>query len=679
MDRTQEKLKQIAQSKQITRQRRKGLSDLFKMLPNLGLNYKRGLMELTLETELVDYSIKPFNLTSLPIHDCTSVKETININYAKCAFRLKILRNIMLTPLAELGPPNIDRIKGFTSDMFIIMQKQRRSLSDCVGTVHELNNIIKKIEYIIVENNGFSQSFARSKYFLNITKPFIYKSMSIFEQLIALLNLAPSNVEKANYVAYTNDDQIDGIKSKCVSILKQITNAKSLYHTIDIDFPRDTAIEKLQMIKNSILNDIKSMLDEYSTLPLLRTVNQFINSQNCLERKTPENGDHIACIDNEMDDIIHKMLLSFQKLYKQNKKMTSIELPEDVNSSHIEPDLLSVKMYSDLTDDWSILNANEVLIKLQSILQKFDNSEGIQFGCINTLYKTLPILKQYHLVLIYFVQQQLASHHATVNTLNILLGVFVTLSTKGFCIPPDLVEDQNENEENLQKGEGFGLEDGTGEKDASDKLESEDQLENAKKPEDHKNEEQNDCKEEKGVEMTDNFDANQQDIDKPENQEDDSGDSDNDSELDKEMGETENDAEKLDDQIWGDDEEKEEDKEEDFNNDEGKGSSKENDIHNDFDQQKSENENLDTNERLDATESESLSDKEKKKNDVSDKLEDESNNEEQSNSIHNNLEEPPEPESMELGELDMMNTDDDNKQDNVDESDPFDIGKLFYF
>lgn len=633
-------------------------------------------MELAVETELVDYSIKPFDLTSFPISKSSTIKETINIYYAKCAFRIKTLRNMMLTPLAELGLPNIDRIKGFSIDMFLTMQKQRMLLSNCVNTAYDLNIVIKKIEYITKENNCSSQNFERSKNILNTLKPFLYQSMSTFEQLIVLLNIAPTDVEEANNVLYKNDDTKNEIKAKCVSILEQINNAKTLHDKTDIDFPHYSDVENLLLIKRSILNDINSMIAEYSTLPLFSTIKKLINYRECMEPNNLELGDYIGCIDDDLDTIVHQILLSIQTLYKHYNSNVNKNIREDDDAENLnDKNLLSVKMSSDLMDDWSTLKVNEIVIKLKTVFQMISSAKGIQFECINTFSRILPILKQYYLLLIYLIQQQLASHHVTVKTLNIMLGVFITMSTKGFCIPPDLVEDQDKNEENSIKGEGFGLEDGSGEKDASDKIESEDQLENAKKPDDIEKEEQNNCKEEKGIEMSEHFEAEQQDVDKPEDQEDDSGESDIDSELDKEMGETEKDADKLDNQIWGDDEEKDDDAEEDLKKDDGEGSSEKDDMQNGLENKnKSEDENVDKNDRLAAAEPKTSPNKEKSQKDGSDQMEDQTNNEEQSNQMHNDLDEPPEPEEMELGDIDM-NNDDDNQQDNVDENNPFDIGK----
>ncbi|GBP12650.1 hypothetical protein EVAR_73709_1, partial [Eumeta japonica] len=61
--------------------------------------------------------------------------------------------------------------------------------------------------------------------------------------------------------------------------------------------------------------------------------------------------------------------------------------------------------------------------------------------------------------------------------LSVILTVFIEIGTKGFCVPQDLMQDEEGDTKKDQKeGEGSGLEDGTGENDASDKIESEDQL-----------------------------------------------------------------------------------------------------------------------------------------------------------------------------------------------------------
>lgn len=648
------------------------------MLPKLGLNYKRGLMELSMNSELVEYSINPLGVCSLPKFKNSSVRETINANYAKCAFRIKILKSTTLAPLEELGPSNIDRIKGFSADMFLLAQKQRISLCKSVKSSFDMETIIRKIEYMIKENENSTQEFAKSKNECQIIKQFVHKGIPLFEQFVTLLDLTPQNVKKINTVMlqFPNNPPENDVKVKCIQILEKLKNLKMILDEIDIDFPSNGDTKALNNHKNKVLSDINKLVTEYSTLSLLSALKKFMNehqNQEIIETR----GEVIDSIDDKLDDLVHTILLSLQKLYKQYDTESVEKLDNDINNVE---NLLSEKMYLNFVKDWSTLNVDFVLSKLNNIFKLISNSGGVKFKCIIAFAKILPTLKQYYSLVSFFLQQKIASHHATVETLNIVLGAFLTLTTKGFCIPPDLKENENEIEENAQRGEGFGLDDGTGEKDASDKLESEDQLDSAKKPDDKQSDEQEEkCKEEKGIEMSENFDATQENMEKPENEEDDSGESDNDSELDKEMGETENDAEQLDDQIWGGDDENEINEEEkDMKEDEGKGSKDDNDVHNGLDQENPNNE-TDENNKLDATSTPQDSEKQNKSKNDNDNIDDQENNEEQSNSMHNELEEPPEPEEMELGDIDMTN-DDENQKDKDDDDDddgrnPFDIGE----
>lgn len=79
------------------------------------------------------------------------------------------------------------------------------------------------------------------------------------------------------------------------------------------------------------------------------------------------------------------------------------------------------------------------------------------------------------------------------------------------------------------------------------RLESEDQLDSAKKPGDDKetdDKEDASCKEEKGIDMSEDFDSKLQDMDKKDEKDDDSDQSDEEEDADKQMGETEEGAEK---------------------------------------------------------------------------------------------------------------------------------------
>lgn len=78
------------------------------------------------------------------------------------------------------------------------------------------------------------------------------------------------------------------------------------------------------------------------------------------------------------------------------------------------------------------------------------------------------------------------------------------------------------------------------------RIESEDQLDTAKKPgDDNKTDDKEDadCKEENGIDMSEDFDSKMQDVEKRGDDSDEEQ-SDNEEELDKQMGETEEGADK---------------------------------------------------------------------------------------------------------------------------------------
>lgn len=153
IDRNQERPKQKLQAKNILQQKRKGLSDFYKTLTNLGVNYRTGLMEHVIRKQLINFKIKPF---SIPLM-CTQtnhkhidqnliyLNENLDLYYTKCVFRLKLLETILLTPNNELGLRNVERIKGFSVDMFLMVQKQRHILGKSITEIAELKQQIASI------------------------------------------------------------------------------------------------------------------------------------------------------------------------------------------------------------------------------------------------------------------------------------------------------------------------------------------------------------------------------------------------------------------------------------------------------------------------------------------------------------------------------------------------------
>lgn len=292
------------------------------------------------------------------------------------------------------------------------------------------------------------------------------------------------------------------------------------------------------------------------------------------------------------------------------------------------------------------------------------------------LLKCLPLLEQYLLFAQFYLYEQVASFRVTCKMLYLQLNVFLDLAANGFCVPKDLDLEEDEIDESGEKtGKGgMGLADGEGTKDVSDQIESEDQLEDAR-PADQEQEKQNDkaCKEEeKGIDMSEDFDSKPQDIEKNDDDEEQS-DNDENNDLDKEMGETGEDAEQLDKQIWGDDkEESQDDNQQPENEDEKEGTGerigeKEIGAKDDKDKRKQHDDN-DTNH--------DESQEEENKKEINELNEPEID-EDQINPYHGKFQPQPEPQQLDLPEdINLDEDDKEDKEDHGEEENPFDIDEM---
>lgn len=284
------------------------------------------------------------------------------------------------------------------------------------------------------------------------------------------------------------------------------------------------------------------------------------------------------------------------------------------------------------------------------------------------LLQCLPLLEQYICLVQFYLNEQVAAFRITCKMLYLQLNVFLDLAANGFCVPKDLDLKEGETDESGEKIEkgGIGLADGEGTKNVSDRIESEDQLEDAK-PADQEQEKQDDetCKEEeKGIEMSEDFDSKPQDIEKDDDDEEQDNDE-NENDLDKEMGKTDEGAEQLDKEIWNDDTESEENSEQNDNEEEGTSEQAGEKImgaKDDRDKRRHDDDDMNEN-------------REEENRKEINEMEEPEVDEDQINPYHGKFDPLPEPESLDLPE--DMNLDEDGKEDNSNEEEnPFDIDEM---
>lgn len=590
VDREQPRKKQKSQAKHILSQKRKALSDFFKTLTLVGVSYRTGLLTNSLNNELTDLQIAAFSINSLTSNDpqlqnqISSVNSKSDLYFMKSILKMNLLTNALLMPRPDMDHGFLERIKGFAIDFFMLVQQQRKSLSLNVNEIAKLKSFIGDLE-IVKSTKSESINFEIEHRKLAIVQEGLIQAIEVMEQFKILMKCSPEDAESQNQVLNSSNNtfsQKSHLYSKIVALSEEILkDLKSSTKACTENASRfnsdaDKLVNKFTQITNN-LSELKEYFvieNEYSVYGKCIVELHCTMKQKIYDIEALYNASQLSSltIEDELDNLAHSILMAIQNIYK--KLNTTDETTESTNEEELSlvPNHLKEKMHNELALDISLLNLQKINSKLRKVLDSVFTSTNQQVN--NQLTSLLPLVKQFELLVNYFFIQQLGSHKLSTKMLSIMLSVFLELTTKGFCVPQDLLSDEEQKEEGDTKtGDGFGFEDGDGEKDVSDKLESEDQLDEARKPEDYNNksdQQEKDCKEEeKGIDMSDDFEGKMQDVDK--NEDDSDANEDENEELDKEMGETEEGAEKLDDQIWGSDEENEpEEQEEEKNEETGK-------------------------------------------------------------------------------------------------------------
>ncbi|KAL2723001.1 midasin-like [Vespula maculifrons] len=733
IDRSLTKSKQKSQAKSILQQKKMILANYFKALNLMGVSYRTGILTWKNNVDkIIDFTISPLDISVVTKYfNLSKVDEQMLIQWTNCdkyyyksIIKLNAL-NAMLrsTTQTDLGQQNIERCRGYSSHIMLMANKQRLILSKLFNYYKPLRVLLMNLSEIDDIHIDVSQQFQSN--IRNIKESMINLELG-FEQLLLYLqcypNKSPFEIQTNIFVLETNtlpildtSDSIilDNMKTKLNEYLilirriarifnsvfistkvKDMTNEKTfdLYHLKVLE---DTC-KNITMLKMQISTLFDAFISTNATHPIVESITFLQTQIECsintfkelkqltIEKNTDSFSNDAECIKRCIDNLVKNILLVVQKKYKANTSEDDAPClnnddNDDKDDKDVEDDFernkLKEKLIEDLEKNIEELKVSHVYELLKNLLLKVGEKHDYK----RLLLQYLPIMEQYLLLVQFYLNEQIASFRVTCKLLYLQLNVFLDLATNGFCVPKDLDMEDCDTEEsgdNVKTG-GMGLGEGEGQKDVSDRIESEDQLEDAKRAdEEEQKSEDKDCKEEdKGIEMSENFDSKLQDIEKDENdekQEDDEEDKD----LDKEMGETEEDAERLDKEIWGDDEEESENENNEASKDEEE--EKRGEGEEIGDKEITANDGSNKEDRDDEKEhQEEDKQREEEKKEINEINEPEYNDD-QIDPYHGKHQPQPEPEPLDLPE--DMNLDDDNgkeeEEDHPEEENPFDIDDM---
>uniref|UniRef100_T1J0I3 Midasin n=1 Tax=Strigamia maritima TaxID=126957 RepID=T1J0I3_STRMM len=602
------KEKQISEVKSINLRKRKALSDLFKSLTELGISYRKGLI-LWKENNATEFVHLPpvdievslqmveskFNQTE--INKClTSVWNGCAKYFYRSVARLALLHTASENPHKELGVGNLDRIFGFTSHLFCLAQKQHKEIAKIDEDLGKMRTLLDYIFKLTSE-----ESFIFQTQILKDTKEFTSGAIQCMEQFNLLIMSCPA-LENNDFHSQMNlpyDIPRGFIMSKesdtwCTTVelvngcLEELKLVHDQLVVKDASVELKTILETLtrfghqlhQLIllfeqpqeekSNAFVRSLKFVQESLSSV--MKKVGSSLEGSD----KQSANFNRIEVEDLEKcaENLVTKILLAIQNIAKEEPtkedstsitKEDSTSVTKEMKDFYLRESL--IKDINAKIDKMQIIVILELLMKVRNMVDGSLNSSVIRI--LKTIY---PILLQYCNLMQFLFVETVSVQRGICKLNSVLLGIFIELVQKGFCVPEEYQGEVSAGEgaTEFQDITGGGIGEGEGVKDVSDRLESEDQLEDAfqegKEPEKEDQNKKPDIKEEdNGIDMSEDFDGKMHDLDKDEEEDESDDESDDEEELDKEMGDLgdENDADKLDEKMWGSDNEDEDDDEDD--------------------------------------------------------------------------------------------------------------------
>ncbi|XP_036035518.1 midasin [Onychomys torridus] len=284
----------------------------------------------------------------------------------------------------------------------------------------------------------------------------------------------------------------------------------------------------------------------------------------------------------QMETAIRAILCTIQNLSERNSKKAEDspaekrpqgedEMKEEAGFERLQPGHLTKLLEDDFWASVSTLHVQKIISSVSELLERLKScsEDGnttkhkvfSQSCCL--LVRLVPMLCSFSDLILFFLTLSLATHRSTAKLLSVLAQTFTELAQKGFCLPKELMgESAGEGATQFHDYEGGGIGDGEGVKDVSDRIENEEQVEDTFQKGQEDKEDLNSKPDTKGednaIEMSEDFDGKMHDGELEEEEEDEKSDSE-DGDLDKQMGSLNGEeADKVDERLWGDDEEEDE-------------------------------------------------------------------------------------------------------------------------
>uniref|UniRef100_A0A665VA47 Midasin n=1 Tax=Echeneis naucrates TaxID=173247 RepID=A0A665VA47_ECHNA len=669
-DMSAEKEKQKAEVKHILQQKQRALSDLFKMLTEIGLSYRKGLMWNRTADPEKTLCIQPLEMNtalsavsnqeqaeSMLFTELLSAWDGCQKYFYRSWARKTALLTALQHPAKELGLGNVERCRGFSSHLFKLLLRQRQRFAKLTERWIRLRRLTSSIQGIKTHLQGHSKDpgcvlppQAPLQAWVSRGQVLAAQCTTLLQQVAWLLQCCPEDLqqkeETSNCRQHTlrcpsplaaqrqppgclmrRGDAAWCQLHQCVTaMLKQTESLKVELDTV----ARETSERVLHTWNHfgtccSGFDQLAAVVAQMPSVeqlfipamsvgsadsqPAITQSLQYVRGQveaDITEFTTwktqllslgHQHTDHqsLFCSEfsAELETNINTVLCAVQTVVKRQEREQQKEQLHEANKEEddeepvddlLKPGHLARLLEEGLEADVEALSVGDVNARLQKLLVSLmthrDTCQQAQLQEVDRACRMLvrlePLLGIYSDLVRYYMAVSLGVHRSTGKLLSVLASIFTDLAQKGFCLPQELMAGgDGEGATEFHDYEGGGIGEGEGNKDVSDKIENEDQVEDTSQEGQEKEEQQdkgNIKAEDNAIEMSEDFDGQMHDGDENEPGEDEDSEKEDEEELDKKMGDLgEGQTDTLDERMWGDDEDDQEEEGSDKEEESGQG------------------------------------------------------------------------------------------------------------
>ncbi|KAM7253719.1 hypothetical protein ACFE04_031401 [Oxalis oulophora] len=572
------------------------LTDLLKQLENIGLSkHKSEILEVTgqLHSWLcqpsydIHHVLLARNPTSNESARVASGKSQHSTNgsfdaqwkeaneyYFKTVASRQFLAQVSQERHGDITSEQASRAVSFVDHLVVIEQNQRSAAYDFAKQLNHFENCVSALKRLLpgspaddtIQCLFADDQYASFKRMWQQKQLFDSLSTTLFEESLLLstvssthLNSCDSIKPAANRVLSFIEKYIPVISKSKESLDYHLLGHKEGLTTMDASrsnhFIISKEMENLLDQNSNIIKEFEDVLGSLSTQDLdnkskvtetllchfTDILKKFDSAKEPRDdsRKPCEEADHEVKFCGALKNTYEHIMVALKKLcsfhddstyFEESSKITSLEFLFNSPVKYLSLDNLCDKLLE--TIYWA-----EKLVKSSSTNATVPIEVGCHLKHLHTFADQILNFGEK------FLQDFVAMHKTVTVMTHVLANVLAFLFLKGYGI-----KESEDSEKQSQEASGTGMGEGVGRKDVSDQIDDEDQLLGAQKQEEQENTTEVPNKNEKGIEMDQDFEADALSVSEESGQ--DSDEDDTEEQVESAMGETGDNGEVVDEKHW---------------------------------------------------------------------------------------------------------------------------------